>query len=209
MDDWRPPAVSSPSRLRSSFCFDGQAGLGARAPQSPRNRGNHLPGCRHNREGNMRLNVNGTTHEVDHTDTPLLWVLRDELGLTGTHYGCGIGICGSCSVLIDGVPARSCLTPTASVENASVTTLEGLARTRPDGSLHLHPVQQAFLENPLQCLWCFPGHAMTAVALIAEVPDPTPAQIDERMDGNYCRCDGYNTIREAVARAAVIAREQS
>jgi aerobic-type carbon monoxide dehydrogenase small subunit (CoxS/CutS family) len=150
--------------------------------------------------------VNGQPYAVEQEDDVLLWVLRDELGLTGTRFGCGIGICGCCTVHVEGVAVRSCTTPVRAVFGKQVTTLEGLATPLPDGTLKLHPVQQAFLDHPLQCCWCVTGHIMTAVALLAQTPNPSPLQIEEVMDGNYCRCGGYNTIRQAVAQAAEHAR---
>jgi aerobic-type carbon monoxide dehydrogenase small subunit (CoxS/CutS family) len=155
----------------------------------------------------MVVNVNGEIRTVQHDDELLVWVLRDELGLTGTHFGCGIGICGSCSVLVDGMPTRACLTPVAAVAGKSITTVEGLASELPSGDIRLHAVQQAFVEHPLQCGWCLPGHMLTAVALIAKDTQPTDDKIDASANANYCRCGGYNTIRAAVKRAAEIARE--
>jgi aerobic-type carbon monoxide dehydrogenase small subunit (CoxS/CutS family) len=155
----------------------------------------------------MQITVNNQSYTVQHANELLLWVLRDELGLIGTRFGCGIGVCGCCTVLVDGAPTRSCLTPVAAVAGKAVTTLEGLARERPDGTTDLHPVQQAFLEHPLQCGWCLPGHVLTAVALLTETPQPTAEQIDDAMNGNYCRCGGYNIIRAAVARAAALTGE--
>ncbi|MEU7823786.1 2Fe-2S iron-sulfur cluster-binding protein [Catellatospora sp. NPDC049133] len=156
----------------------------------------------------MRLLINGRHHDVEHGDEPLLWVLRDELGLTGTRYGCGVGICGCCTVLLAGRPTRSCQITAAEVGERSVVTLEGLAERGPDGQVvALHPVQQAFVETPLQCGWCLPGHVLTAVALLARDPDPDEATIAEAASPNLCRCGGYNTIKAAVARAAELARE--
>ncbi len=151
----------------------------------------------------MKINVNDRSQNVsdDYRNDPLVWTLRDELGLTGTHYGCGIGVCGSCMVLIDGQPTRSCQIRTDQAANGAITTIEGLAKTA-NGITTLHHVQQAFLEFPLQCMWCLPGHVMTAVALIEEDAEPTPERIDEAMSDNLCRCGGYNQIRQAVASAA-------
>jgi aerobic-type carbon monoxide dehydrogenase small subunit (CoxS/CutS family) len=151
----------------------------------------------------MKLNVNEKSQTVsdDYREDALVWTLRDELGLTGTHYGCGIGKCGSCTVLIDGAPTRSCQTPTELVANQAIITIEGLATTT-SGTTTLHHVQEAFIEFPLQCMWCLPGHVMTAVALIETNANPTSAQIDDAMKDNLCRCGGYNQIRKAVARAA-------
>ncbi|WP_212842729.1 (2Fe-2S)-binding protein [Catellatospora sp. IY07-71] len=154
-----------------------------------------------------RIIVNGRSHPIEHADEPLLWVLRDELGLTGTHYGCGIGACGCCTVLVAGEPVRSCQITAASVGERPVTTLEGLAERGPDGQVTaLHPVQQAFLETPLQCGWCLPGHVLCAVALLNRNPAPDEAAIAEAAQPNLCRCGGYNTIKAAVARAAELAR---
>lgn len=154
----------------------------------------------------MRLTVNGTEHEVVHADEPLLWVLRDELGLTGTHYGCGIGVCGCCTVLVAGAPTRSCQVTASDVAGRPIRTLEGLAARDASGAVTaLHPVQEAFLEIPLQCGWCLPGHVLTAVALLEDNPHPSDAQIETSADANLCRCGGYNSIRRAVARAAELA----
>lgn len=156
----------------------------------------------------MRLLVNGQYHSIEHGDEPLLWVLRDELGLTGTRYGCGIGVCGCCTVLLAGEPTRSCQITAAAVGERPIVTLEGLAERDAAGEVvALHPVQQAFVENPLQCGWCLPGHVLTAVALLRRDPDPDAATIAEAAAPNLCRCGGYNTIKAAVARAAELARE--
>lgn len=151
----------------------------------------------------MELDVNGTRHRIAHPDEPLLWVLHDELGLNGVRYGCGIGACGCCTVLLDREAVRSCQVSAADAAGKAVTTLEGLAVRRT-----LHPVQQAYLENPLQCGWCLPGHVMTAVALLERTPDPTPEQVEAEAGRNLCRCGGYAAIRENAARAAQIARER-
>ncbi|MFB9992654.1 (2Fe-2S)-binding protein [Deinococcus oregonensis] len=157
----------------------------------------------------MKLQVNGRLHEVRHGDEALVWVLRDELGLTGTHYGCGIGMCGSCTVLVNGEATRSCQMPARAAQGQAITTLEGLATRSSGGEVRLHPVQQAFLESPLQCLWCIPGHVMTAVALLDAVPRPSTEQIEAHANRNLCRCGGYNTIRKAVARAVELTREEA
>lgn len=143
------------------------------------------------------LNVNGTTHTVDvPPDMPLLWVLRDVLGLTGTKYGCGAALCGACTVHLDGVATRSCVTPISSVGERGVTTIEGLAS---DAS---HPVQQAWIaEDVPQCGYCQPGQIMAAAALLAEQRQPSDVQIDAGMT-NICRCGTYQRIRRAVHRAA-------
>jgi aerobic-type carbon monoxide dehydrogenase small subunit (CoxS/CutS family) len=150
----------------------------------------------------VKLTINNASRTVpdDQLEEPLLWVLRDTLGLVGTRYGCDSGICGNCNVLIDGAATRSCQRTPSQVEAGKITTLEGLANG--DALEQLHPVQQAFLENPLQCCWCMTGHIIEAVALLERNPNPTSDQIDETMNRNYCRCGGYNNIRKNVVRAA-------
>jgi isoquinoline 1-oxidoreductase alpha subunit len=158
----------------------------------------------------MELRINGKDYTV--TDTPdrlLLWVLRDELGLTGTKFGCGIGQCGSCTVQIDGVPTRSCQTLLSTLSGKAIRTIEGLAETAADGSIKLHPVQQAFLEEEVhQCGWCQSAQMMTAAALIETNPQPSDEEIRAGMPV-YCRCGTYPRIRKAVRRAAQIAARQS
>lgn len=146
----------------------------------------------------ITLTVNGQEHAVDvNPDTPLLWVLRDTLGLTGTKYSCGIGLCGTCTVHVDGEATRSCTVSISQVVGRQITTIEGLS---PDGS---HPVQQAWLaEKVPQCGYCQPGQIMTAAALLAQNPNPTDADIDAAMSGNLCRCGTYQRIRRAIHRAA-------
>ena len=148
------------------------------------------------------LNVNGMAHEVDaEPETPLLWVLRDNLGLTGTKFGCGIAQCGVCAVHIDGQPARACSTTAASAVGREITTIEGLSD---DNS---HPVQQAWIEDTVpQCGYCQPGQIMSAAALLSRTPDPSDSEIDTAMAGNLCRCGTYLRIRRAIHRAAEIAR---
>jgi len=150
----------------------------------------------------LKLSINGTIYEV--ADAParmLLWVLRDELGLTGTKFGCGVGICGSCTVHLNGVAARSCQTLVAQAADKAITTIEGLAEGE-----RLHPVQQAFLELQVpQCGWCMSGQMMTAAALLAANPSPSDEEIVEAMGYNYCRCATYARIRRAVAHAANLA----
>jgi len=147
------------------------------------------------------LNVNGRTHSVDVApDTPLLWVLRDALGLVGTKYGCGIGQCGACTVHLDGSPTHSCRTQIAAVGQKSVTTIEGLD---PAGA---HPLQKAWCELDVpQCGYCQAGQLMTASALLKSNPHPTDAEIDRAMSGNLCRCATYFRMRAGVKRAAEIA----
>ena len=145
-----------------------------------------------------RLNVNGQVREHDaEPDTPLLWVLREQLGLTGTKYGCGMGLCGACTVLLDGKAVRSCMTRVGTLGGRSITTIEGLS---PDG---LHPVQVAWeaLDVP-QCGYCQAGQIMSAAALLARTPNPTDADIDAAMSGNICRCGTYPRIRQAIHEAA-------
>jgi isoquinoline 1-oxidoreductase alpha subunit len=146
----------------------------------------------------IALTVNGEEHTVDVSpDTPLLWVLRDTLGLTGTKYSCGIGLCGTCTVHVDGEPVRSCVTPVSEVAGKETTTIEGLS---PDTS---HPVQRAWAaENVVQCGYCQPGQIMAAAALLAKNPNPSDADIDAAMSGNLCRCGTYQRVRRAIHRAA-------
>jgi len=149
----------------------------------------------------LTLTVNGRARNVNvDPDTPLLWVLRDELRLTGTKYGCGEGQCGACTVHVDGAAIRSCVTPVSSVTRQKVTTIEGLS---PDGR---HPVQRAWIEEDVpQCGYCQPGQIMTAASLLAFQPKPTDAEIDDAMSGNICRCGTYPRIRKAIHRAAGLA----
>jgi isoquinoline 1-oxidoreductase subunit alpha len=151
----------------------------------------------------MKLVVNGQPHDVDApADMPLLWVLRDLVGLTGTKFGCGMAQCGACTVHVDGQPVRSCVTPASAVADKKITTIEGLSK---DGT---HPVQRAWEEvDVVQCGYCQSGQIMTAVALIRQKPDPTDADIDAAMAGNLCRCGTYQRIRTAVHRAAEISKE--
>jgi aerobic-type carbon monoxide dehydrogenase small subunit (CoxS/CutS family) len=147
------------------------------------------------------LNVNGKAREVDvEADTPLLWVLRDTLGMTGTKYGCGMALCGACTVHLDGEPVRSCVTPVSALTaGQKITTIEGLS---PDRS---HPVQKAWIELDVpQCGYCQSGQIMSAVALLAKTPKPSDADIDAAMAGNLCRCGTYQRIRAAIHRAAEI-----
>jgi aerobic-type carbon monoxide dehydrogenase small subunit (CoxS/CutS family) len=146
--------------------------------------------------------VNGAERAVDVApDTPLLWVLRDTLGLTGTKFGCGLGLCGACTVHLDGRAVRSCSTPVSEADGHRVTTIEGLS---PD---HPHPLQAAWIaEEVPQCGYCQSGQIMAAAALLATRPRPTEAEIDAAMAGNLCRCGTYLRIRRAILRAAGTAR---
>ncbi len=153
----------------------------------------------------ITLVVNGAEHEVTVPARRLLSdALRHELGLTGTHVGCEHGVCGCCTVTVDGLPIRSCLTFAVAVEGQDVRTVEGLAA--PDGSLH--PVQEAFSEcHALQCGFCTPGFLMTAAALLDRDPDPSDEAITESIAGNLCRCTGYVNISKAIRRASVLTKE--
>ena len=147
--------------------------------------------------------INGTATRVDvDAETPLLWVIRETLGLTGTKFGCGMAQCGACTVHLDGEAIRSCITPVSNAEGKKLTTIEGLS---PDLS---HPVQVAWMELDVpQCGYCQSGQLMTAAALLRDKPKPTDSDIDEAMSGNICRCGTYPRIRKAVHRAAEIAAE--
>ena len=146
----------------------------------------------------IALEVNGKRHDLDvNGEMPLLWVLRENLGLTGTKFGCGLGQCGACTVHIDGVATRSCLTTAQAAVGKKITTIEGLS---PDAS---HPLQKAWVaEQVPQCGYCQSGQIMTAAALLAKTPAPTDAQIDTAMTGNICRCGTYQRIHRAIQRAA-------
>ncbi len=149
----------------------------------------------------MKLTINGAEMELDdaYADGLLVWAIRDGLGMTGTRFGCGAGICGSCTVHVDGVATRSCVTPVAAVADAEITTLEGLAAE--DGTLH--PVQQAFLDGQVpQCAWCMSGQMMQAAAFLEQNNNPTKEEIVDAMKNNYCRCGCYHRIKSAVAVAA-------
>lgn len=144
------------------------------------------------------LSVNGVHRTVDVSpDTPLLWVLRDTLGLTGTKFGCGQGLCGACTVLVNDAPVRSCSTPVSAVAGSAILTIEGLSSNRS------HPLQQAWIaEQVPQCGYCQSGQIMTAVALLKQKPNPSDADIDDAMNGILCRCGTYQRIRRAIHRAA-------
>jgi len=150
----------------------------------------------------MRLNVNGKDHDIGTPgDMPLLWVLRDLLGLTGTKFGCGMAQCGACTVHVNGEALRSCVMPVSAVAGKAITTVEGLS---PDAT---HPVQRAWAElDVVQCGYCQSGQIMSAAALLAAKPTPTDADIDAALTGNICRCGTYQRIRAAVHRAAALAK---
>jgi isoquinoline 1-oxidoreductase subunit alpha len=148
----------------------------------------------------IKLNLNGKDAELDvEDDMPLLWVLRDTLGLTGTKFGCGMALCGACTVHLDGAAIRSCVTPARAAAGKNVTTIEGLS---PDSS---HPVQRAWIELDVpQCGYCQSGQIMSAAALLAKTPQPSDEEIDAAMAGNICRCGTYQRIRAAIHRAAAL-----
>jgi aerobic-type carbon monoxide dehydrogenase small subunit (CoxS/CutS family) len=149
-----------------------------------------------------QLIVNGENRNVEAVpNTPLLWVLRDNLGLTGTKFGCGMALCGACTVHLDGTAVRSCSTPVSAIGNKKVTTIEGLSSGE-----NLHPVQQAWMdENVPQCGYCQTGQIMSAVALIEKNPTPSDSDIETAMSGNICRCGTYERIRKAIKKASNIA----
>jgi aerobic-type carbon monoxide dehydrogenase small subunit (CoxS/CutS family) len=151
----------------------------------------------------IKLKVNGREFEVDVLpDTPLLWVIRENIGLTGTKYGCGMALCGSCTVHANGEAIRSCVTPVTSVVGKEITTIEGLS---PDGS---HPVQRAWVDDDVpQCGYCHPGQIMSAAALLAKIPKPSDNDIDTYMSGNICRCGTYQRIRRAIHKASKMMAE--
>jgi len=146
----------------------------------------------------IKLTINGKSHEVDvEPDTPLLWVIRDTIGMTGTKYGCGIAQCGSCTVHVNGEPVRSCNMPISEIAGKKVTTIEGLSANSS------HPLQKAWIAAEVpQCGYCQSGQIMSAAALVAKTTDPTDSDIDEAMRGNLCRCGTYQAIRQAVHLAA-------
>ena len=146
----------------------------------------------------ISFTLNGKSQTVDVSpEMPLLWVLRDTLNMTGTKFGCGMALCGACTVHINGEATRSCITPISSVSGKSVTTIEGLSTSS------LHPVQQAWIEEDVpQCGYCQSGQIMSAAALLAKKPKPSDAEIDDFMSGNICRCGTYQRIRKAIHRAA-------
>ncbi|MFP1132375.1 (2Fe-2S)-binding protein [Asticcacaulis sp. W401b] len=150
----------------------------------------------------MKFTINGKAYEQDvPEDMPLLWALRDEFGLVGTKFGCGIAQCGACTVHVDGTPVRACITPVSAVEGAVVTTIEGIGETKEGKAL-----QAAWLEvDVMQCGYCQAGQIMTVAALLKETPKPSDAEIDAAMDGNLCRCATYTRIRSAIKKAAGMA----
>ncbi len=147
----------------------------------------------------VTLKINGKRHSVDAPpDMPLLWVLRDLLGMNGTKFGCGVALCGACTVHLDGIPRRACVMPVSAAVGHSITTIEAIGAT-PIGK----KVQQAWLDlEVVQCGYCQSGQIMAAAALLAKIPAPTDADIDQGMSGNICRCGTYGRIREAIKRAA-------
>jgi len=153
----------------------------------------------------IRFTVNEKEVSVDAPpDTPLLWILREELGLTGTKFGCGMALCGACTVHVDGSPVRSCMARLEEVAGKKVLTIEGLAASGPRGEKGLHPVQEAWLEaNVPQCGYCQAGQIMSTVALLRKKPDPTDDDIDHVLSANLCRCGTYPRIRKAVHLAAL------
>ena len=152
----------------------------------------------------MQLFINGNRVEVaTDPNTPLLWVLRNNLGLVGTKFGCGAGYCGACTVQVDGIATRSCVTASHTVEGKDIRTVEGLATSNNDGSQTLHPIQQAFIDLQVpQCSWCMNGQMMTALAFLEQEPNPTDKEIVAAMGNNYCRCGCYVRIKAAVRLAA-------
>lgn len=157
----------------------------------------------------MQLMINGELFEVEVPDEErLLWLIRDYAGLTGTKYGCGVGICGACTVHVDGEAVRSCTMPANSADGANVTTIEGLATSDVDGNEVLHPIQQAFIDAQVpQCSWCMSGQMMTAAAFLETNADPTEDEIIEAMNNNYCRCGCYARVKTGVALAAELMQE--
>lgn len=153
----------------------------------------------------VNLTVNGSKFSVNASDdTPLLWVLRDVLGLTGTKFGCGIAQCGACTVHVDGEPRRSCVTPVSQIADRQVTTIEGIGTTAVGRA-----VQKAWLDlEVVQCGYCQSGQIMSAAAILGSIPEPTDEDIDHGMSGNICRCGTYVRIRDAIKQAAKFAREQ-
>lgn len=154
----------------------------------------------------IKLRVNGETRQIDvDPGTPLLWVIRENLGLTGTKFGCGRAQCGACTVHLDGRPVRACVTPVQSADDKEITTIEGISGNNGD----LHPVQVAWIEEQVpQCGYCQSGQIMSAVALLAANPEPSDAEIASAMRGNICRCGTYPRIQRGIKRAAALATAQ-
>jgi isoquinoline 1-oxidoreductase alpha subunit len=154
----------------------------------------------------ITIKINGKSHAVDvDGDTPLLWVLRDVLGMTGTKFGCGMALCGACTVHINGIATRSCITSVDSVGSAKITTIEAVGKTAAGAK-----IQKAWLDREVvQCGYCQSGQIMSATALITRNPHPTDVDIDEAMSGNICRCGTYIRIREAIKQAAQLSRKES
>lgn len=150
----------------------------------------------------ITFKINGQPKELDvDPSTPLLWVIREQLGLTGTKFGCGIAQCGACTIHLNGTPIRSCMTPLQAAADQEITTIEGITA----GNAELHPIQQAWIEEQVpQCGYCQSGQIMSAVALLAEKPAPTDEDIDQAMRGNVCRCGTYPRIRKGIMRAAAV-----
>jgi isoquinoline 1-oxidoreductase alpha subunit len=148
----------------------------------------------------IKLNINGHAQEVNvEADTPLLWVIREDLGLTGTKFGCGMAQCGACTVHLNGSAIRSCVTPLSSVENQEITTIEGIS----DGLNAMHAIQKAWIDEQVpQCGYCQSGQIMSAVSLLKEKPNPTEEEIDTAMSGNICRCGMYSRIKKGILKAA-------
>jgi len=155
----------------------------------------------------IKIKVNGQFHTLSgvSADTPLLWVLRDSLGLVGTKYGCGIAQCGACTIHVNGSPVRSCVLPVAAAVGQEVTTIEGLSKNG-----ELHPLQQAWIEHDVpQCGYCQAGQLMSAAALLENIPKPTDADIDTAMAGNFCRCATYVRIRRAIHSVSAVVQTAS
>ena len=150
----------------------------------------------------ISLNINGVNHQVDvDPSTPILWVVREKIKLTGSKFGCGAGLCGACTVHLDGKPIRSCSTPVSAAVNKEITTIEGIGNIE----FGLHPVQQAWLDEQVpQCGYCQSGQMMSAVALLNENPSPTDEDINQAMKGNICRCGMYGRIKKGIHRASEI-----
>ena len=153
----------------------------------------------------ITLTINGQRHDLDvDPSTPLLWVIREQTGLTGTKFGCGIAQCGACTVHLNGAPIRSCVTPVKNAANQNVTTIEGIASAESG----LHAIQQAWIDEQVpQCGYCQSGQIMSAVALLSENPAPSDDDIDRAMSGNVCRCGTYPRIRKGIKRAAAMLAE--